>query len=77
MKIRYFPDTDTVHLELTDMEVVDTIDLNENTTIDLDASGNVVAITLEHAQERANILEVSFAQIVREQPRGETERSVA
>jgi uncharacterized protein YuzE len=76
MKIRYFPDTDTVHLELTDMEVVDTIDLNENTTIDLDASGNVVAITLEHAQERANILEVSFAQIVREQPRGEIERSV-
>ena len=68
MKIQYFPDTDTVYMELTDKEVVETIDLNENTVIDLDASGNVVAITLEHARERANISEFSFQQVLREQP---------
>ncbi|HEX6384630.1 MAG TPA: DUF2283 domain-containing protein, partial [Anaerolineae bacterium] len=51
MKIQYFPDTDTVYMELTDREVVETIDLNENTVIDLDANDNVVAITLEHARE--------------------------
>ena len=68
MKIQYFPDTDTVYMELTDREVVETIDLNENTVIDLDASGNVVAITLEHARELANISEFSFQQVLTEQP---------
>ena len=64
MKIQYFPDTDTVYLQLTDNEVVDTIDLNENTLLDLDADGNLVALTLEHAQELANIFDFSFQQMI-------------
>jgi uncharacterized protein YuzE len=68
MKIRYFPDTDTVYLELTDQQVVETIDLNENIVVDLDVNGNVVAITIEHAQERANIFEFSFQQVIARQP---------
>lgn len=64
MKIRYFPDTDTVYIEFTSNEVVETRDLNENTIIDLDADGNLVAITLEHAQELANIFDFSFQQVV-------------
>jgi uncharacterized protein YuzE len=63
MKIRYFPDTDTVYIELTGKEVAETRDLNENTIIDLDADGNLVAITLEHARELANILDFSFQQV--------------
>jgi uncharacterized protein YuzE len=71
MKIRYFPDTDTVYMELTNKEVVDTIDLNENMIVDLDITGNVVAITLEHAQELANIFEVTFQQVVTSQAQKE------
>jgi uncharacterized protein YuzE len=76
MKIRYFPDTDTVYMELTNKEVVDTIDLNENTMVDLDIAGNVVAITLEHAQELANIFEVSFQQVVTSQAREKEKQPV-
>jgi uncharacterized protein YuzE len=76
MKIRYFPDTDTVYMELTNKEVVDTIDLNENTMVDLDIAGNVVAITLEHAQELANIFEVSFQQVVTSQGREKEKQPV-
>ena len=64
MKIQYFPDTDTVYLQLTDNEVVETRDLNENTILDLDADGNLVALTLEHAQELADIFDFSFQQII-------------
>lgn len=63
MKIRYFPDTDTLYVELTQREVVETRDLNENTIIDLDADGNLVAITLEHAGELVNLSDFSFRQI--------------
>jgi uncharacterized protein YuzE len=55
MKIRYFADTDTVYIELTQNPVVESRDLNEYTVIDLDENENLVAITVEQASERATI----------------------
>ena len=52
MKIRYFRDTDTLYIEFRPGTVAETRDLDENTQIDLDARGNVRAITVEHASER-------------------------
>lgn len=63
MKIKYFPETDTVYFQLTDNEVVETQELNENTLLDLDANGNLVAITVEHAQSLATMSEFSFQQM--------------
>lgn len=68
MKIKYFTETDTLYMELTSKEVAESIDLNENMIVDLDSDGNVVAITLEHAQKQANISEFSFQQITTSQP---------
>lgn len=62
MKIRYFADTDTLYVQLNEREVVDTQELNENTLLDLDAEGNLVTITLEHARETVNVLDFSFQQ---------------
>lgn len=62
MKIHYFADTDTLYVQLNDKEIVETQELNENALLDLDANGNLVAITLEHARETANILDFSFQQ---------------
>jgi len=55
MTIRYFADTDTLHIEFRDQGTVDTRDLDENTTVDLDAEGNVLALTLEHASRRTDV----------------------
>ncbi len=63
MKIRYFTDTDTLLMELRDAEVAETRDLDENTILDLDADGNVCAITLEHASKRAGAPEVTYEQV--------------
>jgi len=63
MKIRYFADTDTVYIQLTDNKAIETRDSNENTIIDFDENGNLVAITLEHAPEHANISDSSFQQV--------------
>ena len=64
MKIRYFADTDTLYVELNDNLVVETREINENTLIDLDASGNLVALTLEHARGVADLSEFSLHQIL-------------
>lgn len=63
MRIKYFPETDTVYFQLNDNEVFETRELNENTLLDLDAAGNLVAITMEHAQSLATISELSFQQM--------------
>lgn len=55
MKIRYFADTDTLYIELRDQGIATTLDLDENTTVDLDADGNVLALTLEHASKRTDV----------------------
>jgi len=55
MKIRYFEDTDTLYIEFRDSGIVETRDLDENTTIDVDAEGNVLAITCEHASRRTDV----------------------
>ena len=55
MKIRYFADTDTLYIEFRDQGVVDTRDLDENTTVDVDVDGNVLALTVEHASARTDV----------------------
>ena len=49
MKIKYFEDTDTALLELGGGAPIETRDLSEDITLDLDDSGHVVSITIEHA----------------------------
>ena len=63
MKVRYYKDTDTLYIEFRDVPVTQTRDLDENTLLDLDEQGNVCAITVEHASERAGIPEFSYEQI--------------
>lgn len=63
MKIRYFQDTDTLLIEFREAPIVQTRDLDENTLLELDAQGNVCAITIEHASTRAGIPQFSYEQV--------------
>lgn len=63
MKVKYFQDTDTLHIEFKTSAVAETRDLDENTLLDIDSEGNIVGMTIEHARERADIPYFSFEQI--------------
>lgn len=52
MKIKYFRDTDTLYIEFKAGDIAETRDLDENTQLDVDQSGNIRAITIEHARDR-------------------------
>ena len=60
MKINYFEDTDTAHIEFTSEQVVETREVSENIYLDLDKNENLVSMTIEHAVERANIRDFAF-----------------
>jgi uncharacterized protein YuzE len=55
MKVQYFADTDTLYIEFRDRDIAHSKDLDENTVLDLDADGNVCAITFEHASDRTDV----------------------
>ena len=55
MKVSYFEDTDTLYIEFRSSEIVESKDLDENTIIDVDAQGNVCAMTFEHASQRTDV----------------------
>ena len=63
MKIRYFEDTDTLCIELKAGVVADTRDLDENTLVEVDDNGQMLAITIEHAQTRAELPAFSYEQV--------------
>jgi len=63
MKIKYFQDTDTLHIEFRDAEIFETKDFDENTLFDVDAYGNVCSITVEHAKANAQMPSFSYEEI--------------
>lgn len=60
MKVKYFQDTDTLYIELKDQQIAETMDLDENTVLDLDSDGNLCAITFEHASKRTDVQQITL-----------------
>jgi uncharacterized protein YuzE len=71
MNIKYFQDTDTLLVTLTNHDVAETKDLSENVLVDVDRDGNVVSLTIEHAGEQASMDSFSYQQV-----RGSTAEAV-
>jgi uncharacterized protein YuzE len=55
MTIKYFKSTDTALLEFSTRPVEETLEVSENIYVDLDSEGNLVSMTIEHAQQAANL----------------------
>ncbi|MBD9359315.1 DUF2283 domain-containing protein [Methylomonas fluvii] len=66
MKIKYFEDTDTLYIEFREATILETRDYDDNTLIDIDATGQVCGITLEHAKHRVDLPAFSYEQIGRQ-----------
>ena len=66
MKVKYFPDTDTAHVEFRDNEVYETKEISENIYIDIDANGNLVSMTIEHVKANTDLWEFSLQEMPRQ-----------
>ncbi len=63
MRVKYFVDTDTAHIEFTHEEVYETSEISENIYVDLDKNGNLVSMTIEHAKANAGLWEFSYQEM--------------
>jgi uncharacterized protein YuzE len=65
MKVKYFSDSDTAHIEFTDKAAQETKEISENIYIDVDGKGNIVSMTIEHAKNNAGLWEFSYQEMSR------------
>ena len=55
MKTIYYPETDSLYIELRDDPSVDSQEVKPGVVLDFDAAGNLVGIDIEHASQTANL----------------------
>jgi uncharacterized protein YuzE len=58
MKLHYYPETDSLYIELTDAPGAETREVVEGLVVDLDAKGNVVGLDIDHASEKLDLSKV-------------------
>ena len=63
MKMSYYDDTDTLYIEFSKSDITETKDLDENTLLDIDSSGQIVGITVEHASKRTDVKKIVLSGI--------------
>lgn len=65
MKVKYFSDTDTAHIEFTDRGILETKEISETIYTNMDEKGNIVSMTIEHAKANAGLWEFSYHEMSR------------
>lgn len=60
MDVRYFQGTDTLMIDFSDGEIVETRDAGEDLLIVLDGDGKIVSLTVEHAGEHIDVSNLSY-----------------
>ena len=55
MKLHYYPETDSLYIELSAGESVETRAVTETLNVDLDADGEVVGIDIDRASKQLDL----------------------
>lgn len=63
MKIRHFPDTDNLWIELRPSPMVETRDVDDDTLVELDSAESMCATTIQHGSQRADLATFDFERV--------------
>lgn len=58
MKLHYYPETDSLYIELKDVAGVDTREIVEGLVVDFDSNGDVVGLDIDHASRKLDLTKV-------------------
>ena len=63
MKIEYFPETDSLYIELAEKPSVDSVEVSDGVVIDYDDLGNIVGIDIDQAGKKVNLKELNLERL--------------
>jgi len=55
MKLQYYPETDSLYIDLNSRPSADSREIADGLVIDLDAEGNIVGIDIDHASQKLDL----------------------
>ena len=63
MKLKYYPDTDSLYIDLSSKPSVDSREISEGIVLDYDADGNLTGIDIDNARNKIDLHEVVLSKI--------------
>lgn len=58
MKISYYPDTDSMYIDLSQKESADSKEVSPGVVLDYDANGNLTGIDIDNATKKLDLKEL-------------------
>jgi uncharacterized protein YuzE len=55
MKLHYYPETDSLYIDLNSRPSADSREIADGLVIDFDAEGNIVGIDIDHASQKLDL----------------------
>ena len=63
MKLHYYPDTDSLYIDLSSKPSVESLEVSEGVVLDYDAEGNLVGIDIDHASHKVDLRELTLSKL--------------
>jgi len=63
MKLNYYPETDSLYIDLSEKPSVESREISEGIVLDYDAEGNLVGIDIDNAGTKVHLKELSLRKI--------------
>lgn len=63
MKINYYPETDSLYIDLSHKTSVDSREISDGIVLDYDEHGNLVGIDIDHASTKLDMKEVILGRL--------------
>ena len=63
MKLNYYPETDSLYIDLSEKPGVESKEISEGVVLDYDAEGNLVGIDIDNASKKVQLEELTLSRL--------------
>ena len=63
MKIAYYPETDSMYIDLSEKESVESKEISPGVVLDYDSEGNLAGIDIDNASRKLDLHELTLSRI--------------
>lgn len=63
MKLNYYPETDSLYIDLSERPSAESKEISEGIVLDYDAEGNLVGIDIDNASKKVRLEELTITRI--------------